>query len=205
MWMRLYLATGNQNKLRELQEMLRDSGLPIEALAADSIGGMPKVLEDQDSFLGNALKKARALAARLREGDWALADDSGLCVKALLGAPGVLSARYAGEAATDEMNVRKLLAEMRKVPDEDRSASFECHLALVSADGLEHAVAGKCPGRIARSQRGCAGFGYDPVFAPCALNGRTFAEVDAPAKAALSHRGRAMDKLLKLLRKLLTS
>ena len=193
--MRLYLATGNHKKVEELQAMLAAADLRIEVCPASDAGGMPEVEEDQDSFAGNALKKGRALAARLTDGSWALADDSGLCVDALGGAPGVRSARFAGESASDADNVRKLLQELDAIEEVNRLASFQCNLALVSSKGEEHVFEGSCPGRIIREPRGSGGFGYDPVFIP-ADREETFAQLSREEKAALSHRGAAMRQLM---------
>lgn len=178
--------------------MLREAGLPVEAHTPLSIGGMPEVVEDQKTFSGNALKKARALAALLPEDGLALADDSGICVDALNDAPGVYSARYAGEGAGDEENLVKLLQEMDGVPEGSRGARFVCHLALVSPQGEEHLFKGEIEGKILREPRGEGGFGYDPVFLP---NGRkrTTAEMSRSEKAEISHRGIAMRKFLEWL------
>lgn len=198
--MKLFLATGNAHKIEEFRELLASAGLPIEVHAASSAGGMPEVEEDQATFSGNALKKARALAERLPEGAYVLADDSGLCVDFLDGAPGVYSARYAGEQATDSENVDKLLLALADCEKPARGAGFQCHLALVSKGGEEHLFSGECRGRIVGERRGAGGFGYDPVFVPegCSLS---FAELSSEQKAAISHRGRAMVKLLAWLGK----
>ncbi len=193
--MKLFLATGNLHKIGELQAMLAAAGLDLEVHTPAMLGGMPEVVEDQDSFTGNALKKARALAALLPSEDWALADDSGLCVDALDGAPGVLSARYAGPGATDASNIEKLLEALDGIEERNRAAGFRCHLALVSPQGEEHVFEGECRGEILHACRGTAGFGYDPLFVPNGYE-RTFAELGASEKAALSHRGEAMGKLV---------
>lgn len=197
--MKLYLATGNLHKLEELRTMLRDAGLSIEVHTPAAVGGMPEVEEDQDSFSGNALKKARALAALLPDDGWALADDSGLRVDALDGAPGVYSARYAGEDATDAQNTAKLLLALDGVEDGRRGAAFHCHLALVCPGGEERVFEGSCRGSILREQAGSGGFGYDPVFAPQGFE-KTFAELTSQEKQELSHRGAAMRSLIDWLR-----
>lgn len=175
--------------------MLHEAGLDIEVHTPIAVGGMPEVVEDQDSFSGNALKKARALAAILPADSLALADDSGICIDAFGGAPGVYSARYAGEGASDEANLAKLISEMESVPEGSRGGRFVCHLAVVSPSGEEHVFAGEIRGEILRLGRGSGGFGYDPVFLPMGRK-RTTAEMRASEKAAISHRGIAMRKFL---------
>ncbi|MDQ8204511.1 RdgB/HAM1 family non-canonical purine NTP pyrophosphatase [Pelagicoccus sp. SDUM812003] len=197
--MKLYLATGNLHKIEELQAMLAAANLAVEVHTPAAVGGMPNVVEDQDSFSGNALKKARALAAMLPAEDWALADDSGLAVEILNGAPGVYSARYAGEGASDRDNLEKLLEMLKDVEDADRSASFRCHLALVSPSGEEQVFEGACHGRIISAPAGEGGFGYDPIFVPDGFD-KTFAEISSAEKQALSHRGKAMRQLVDWIR-----
>lgn len=197
--MKLYLATGNLHKIEELQAMLATAGLPIEVHGPAVLGGMPEVVEDQPGFSGNALKKARALAALMPEGSIALADDSGLCVDALDGTPGVYSARYAGENATDAENTQKLLQALSDVEEERRGAGFQCHLALVQSSGDELVFQGECRGAIIQDLRGEGGFGYDPVFVPDGYS-LSFAELSREEKASLSHRGKAMGKLVDWLR-----
>lgn len=175
--------------------MLADSGLDIDARTAEAVGGMPEVVEDQDTFSGNALKKARALAALLPEDGVALADDSGICIDAFDGAPGVRSARYAGENASDEENLDKLIREMESVPDGQRGGSFQCHLAVVEPQGRESVFVGEILGTILREKRGENGFGYDPVFLPLGYE-LTTAEMPGSAKAKISHRGNAMRRFL---------
>jgi XTP/dITP diphosphohydrolase len=193
--MRLYLATSNLHKIEELAAMLAATGLDVEVRTAQAVGGMPEVVEDQDTFSGNALKKARALAALLPEDGLALADDSGICIEAFDGAPGVYSARYAGEGATDEENLDKLIREMELLPDDQRGGSFECHLAVVAPHSDERIFVGEILGTILRERRGEAGFGYDPVFLPLGED-RTTAEMSSEEKAAISHRGNAMRQFL---------
>ncbi|EDY81724.1 non-canonical purine NTP pyrophosphatase, rdgB/HAM1 family [Verrucomicrobiia bacterium DG1235] len=199
--MKLYLATGNLHKVEELQSMLAAASLQIEVHTPIAVGGMPEVNEDQDTFSGNALKKARALAALLPEDGWALADDSGLCVDALGGAPGVYSARYAGQDATDGDNIDKLLGALEGVSDAKRGAGFQCHLAVVSPNGDEIVFKGECRGRIIRERQGEGGFGYDPVFIPAGFS-ESFAELTGDKKAEVSHRGMAMRELVAWIGKL---
>jgi XTP/dITP diphosphohydrolase len=197
--MKLYLASGNAHKAREFQALADASALPVEILSAAAIGGMPPVVEDAGTFAGNARKKARALKERLPAGAWALADDSGLCVDALGGAPGVESAYYAGSRATGAENLAKLAAVLRDVPDARRAAHFVCVLALVEADGEEHVFEGRCDGALRREPAGGGGFGYDPLFVPEGYE-RTFAELEAAVKNRISHRGRAWARLATWLR-----
>jgi XTP/dITP diphosphohydrolase len=181
--LRIVIASRNQHKLREL------SGL----LAPHELEPLPESVrlppEHGETFAANALLKARAAAAAT--GAPALADDSGIVVPALSGAPGVRSARYAGPSATDEQNLRKLLDDM--AGEQDRRAAYVCVLALVDADGSERLFEGRCEGRLAHTPRGTGGFGYDPAFVPDDLDGaeRTMAEIDPGQKDAISHRGRA--------------
>jgi XTP/dITP diphosphohydrolase len=149
----------------------------------------PAVDEDGQTFAENARKKALSLAKEL--GVWVVADDSGLCVDALDGRPGVWSARYAGEDATDEANVAKLLEELGDVADADRGAEFVCTIVLASEEGVLVETKGTCRGRITRAPRGENGFGYDPVFLYPEF-AATFAEVSADAKNSVSHRGQAL-------------
>jgi XTP/dITP diphosphohydrolase len=190
----VYLASGNAHKAREFQALADGLApvrrLPVEIISAAAIGGMPQVVEDTGSFTGNARKKARALQDRLPTGVWALADDSGLCVDALAGAPGVESAYYAGPRASGAENLAKLVAVMRDVPDERRAAHFACVLVLIGPDRDEHVFEGRCDGRLGRQPAGGGGFGYDPLFVPDGYD-RTFAELEAATKNELSHRGRA--------------
>lgn len=195
--MKIYLASANPHKAEEFRRLLDGAPArppPVEIHSAASVGGMPSVVEDTGSFEGNARKKARALLGRLPAGAWALADDSGLCVDALGGEPGVESAYYAGLRATGSENLAKLVAAMREVPDNRRAAHFVCVLILIGPDGVEHIFEGRCDGRLRREPVGGGGFGYDPLFVPEGYD-RTFAELDAAIKNRLSHRGRAWAKL----------
>ena len=186
--MRLVLATRNAHKLRELQTLLTaHEVLPLP----DNVDLPP---ETADTFAGNALGKARAAAAAT--GRPAIADDSGIEAAALGGAPGVRSARYAGEDATDEENLAKLL---REAPAGSPLA-YVCALAYVDESGAEVLVEGRCSGTLAQRPRGDGGFGYDPAFLPDDLpDGRTMAELHPAEKDAISHRGRAARALLALL------
>lgn len=197
--MKLYLASGNAHKVAELQSLADASRLPIQILSARTIGGMPAVTEDAGTFEGNARKKAIALHERLPAGGWALADDSGLCVEALDGAPGVESAYYAGPAGDGAANLAKLVATMRDVPDSRRTAQFRCVLLLIGPDGAEQVFDGRCPGRLLREPRGGGGFGYDPVFVPDGYD-QSYAELGDAVKNQISHRARAWAKLAEWIR-----
>jgi XTP/dITP diphosphohydrolase len=196
--MKLYLASGNAHKAREFQTLADASGLPVEIVSAQAVGGMPAVVEDAGTFVGNARKKARALRTRLPVEAWALADDSGLCVDELHGAPGVESAYYAGPQSDSAANLRKLVETMRGVPAVRRQAYFVCVLVLAGPGDAEHVFEGRCDGRLLDEPRGGAGFGYDPLFVPEGY-AQSFAELGDEAKHQLSHRGRAWRQLAGLL------
>lgn len=181
--MKLFVATHNQHKLSEIGNILQG----WEIVADDPDG----VEETASDFVGNALIKVRAIAAKHR-GEWCMADDSGLEVKALGGAPGVRSARYAGEPSNTPANNALLLKNLSGV--EDRTANFTCAIALVDPEGKEHTLEGKCFGKIALSPSGAQGFGYDPLFVPDGYD-KSFAELTADEKNAISHRGRALAQL----------
>jgi XTP/dITP diphosphohydrolase len=185
----LVLATRNKGKIAELKALF--SGFPIDIKSLNDFGPIPEPVEDGKTFEENAYKKAHFTARVL--GFPALADDSGLVVEALGGQPGVFSARYAGEGAGDEANIRKLLKAMEDKAD--RRAAFECVIAIAVPRGPALIYNGRCEGEIAREQRGKDGFGYDPVFFYQAL-GKTFAELSREQKNQVSHRGKAMAKLL---------
>lgn len=187
---RVVVASTNPGKVGELHDVLGEV-LDLVPRPAE----VPDVVEDADTFVGNARLKAVALAAAT--GLAAVADDSGLEVDALGGAPGVYSARYAGEGATDEANVVKLLEALADRPDPaDRTARFRCALVLRRPDGSEMVGEGSVEGHIADAPRGDGGFGYDPVFVPRGGHGFTFAEVPRQVKVALGHRARAAEALL---------
>jgi XTP/dITP diphosphohydrolase len=166
--------------------------LPFRLVSLRDLPGAPSVVEDGETFVDNARRKARELA--LWSGRLTLADDSGLVVDSLGGRPGVHSARYAGEKATDEDNRQKLLREMAGVPQEQRGAAFVCVLVLAHPDGREVMTEGRVDGRIALSPRGSGGFGYDPLFLIPAL-GKTTAELPLDEKNRISHRGLALDAM----------
>lgn len=187
--MRLVIASRNRHKVDEFRALLGVPGLVLSG--ADEWPGAPLVHEDGNTFEENAAKKAVALARAT--GQWALADDSGLEVEALGGAPGVHSAVFAGEPRDDQANNRKLLDALRGVSN--RRARFRAVLALASPSGRVETVEGVCEGRIAWEPRGSGGFGYDPLFVPEGYD-KTFAEMTPAEKNALSHRGRAVARAL---------
>ena len=194
--MKLLLASGNPKKLRELEAHLAQHGVGV--IAPSEVGGLAEVDEDQPTFAGNAAKKARSAAQAT--GMWSLADDSGLEVDALDGAPGVYSARFSGEGATDEKNNALLLERMADVPEDERNARFVCALALASPNGeIVLELEGYAHGRILQTERGDRDFGYDPLFLftepGLPQSGKSFAELDLTEKSAVSHRGRALEKL----------
>ena len=199
--MEIVLATRNAKKVEEIRRIT--TGLPIVVLSLNAFPGCPETLEDRDSFEGNAVKKA--LEVTRFTGKPALSDDSGLEVDVLNGAPGVLSARYAPDAAggNDPKNYQKLLLDLRGTPAEKRTARFVCCIALAFPDGMVRTFFGRSEGRIGHEPQGDKGFGYDPVFIPQGFD-RTFAEMSASEKDSLSHRGKAIDKLTEFLRSFLS-
>ncbi len=196
--MRLLVASRNAKKLRELQRILDAAGIVgVQLLGLDEVEPYDEAPETAPDFEGNALAKAHDGAAAT--GLACLADDSGVVVDALNGMPGVLSARWAGRHGDDAANTALLLAQLADVPDERRGAAFVSAVALVVPDVGEHVVLGRWPGRITRTAAGAGGFGYDPVFVADEASEATFAELDAAAKHAVSHRGRAFRALARQL------
>ena len=185
--MKLFVATHNQHKLSEIGNILQG----WEIVADDPDG----VEETASDFVGNALIKVHAIAAKHR-GEWCMADDSGLEVAALGGAPGVYSARYAGEDGNTPKNNALLLKNLEGVAD--RRAQFTCAVALIAPDGTEKTVEGHCPGTILTAPAGAGGFGYDPLFVPDGYT-KTFAELSPEEKNAISHRGRALALAKKII------
>jgi len=189
---RLVLGTRNDKKRRELEELLSLPSLELVTLA--NYPGAPEVEETGSTFLENAALKAVTLAKSL--GVWVLGEDSGLCVDALGGRPGIYSARFAGEPSNDERNNDKLLHELSGIPDEKRTAHYVCTAALSDPSGNVRATAeGRCHGVITWERLGTGGFGYDPLFL-IAMEGKTFGELPAAFKQSISHRAEAM-KLLR--------
>ena len=197
--MKLYLASGNAHKAEEMNALARASGLDVEIVSAKTVGGMPPVAEDTGTFAGNAVKKARALKSVLPPEAWVLSDDSGVCVDALGGAPGVESAYYAGPQSDPRANLLKLVETMRGVPAARRGAHFYCLLALLGPDGDPQVFEGRCEGVLLDEPRGGGGFGYDPIFWPDG-HGRSYAELTEVEKNGMSHRGRAWAGLAERLR-----
>jgi len=197
--MRILIATLNAGKLGEYERLLADvPGLELETMA--TLADPVEVVEDQDTFRGNALKKAMEIATAA--GMLCLADDSGLQVDALRGRPGVYSARYAGEGSTDAENNAKLLDELSGIADDERTARFQCAIVIVDQSGRELAIAeGACEGRIGSEPRGSHGFGYDPLFVPEGYT-QTMAELGPETKNEISHRAKAAAKLVPILREL---
>ena len=195
----LWIASGNAKKRRELERLLEPLGWQIRTLA-----DLPEpidIVEDGDTFAANAAIKAQTLARLV--GAPALGDDSGLCVDALDGRPGIFSARYAGDDASDSDRIRKLLGELDDRPDRGRDAQFVCHVCIADANGeVATRVEERCHGTIRRSPSGTDGFGYDPVFEPTTQPTeitRTFAEFSAEEKDEVSHRGKALRGLAERL------
>jgi XTP/dITP diphosphohydrolase len=194
--MQVVLASGNKGKLRELASLLAPFGFD---LIAQNQLGVETPPETGTTFAENALLKARHAAAATNRA--ALADDSGLEVDALNGRPGVYSARYAGEGATDQANLSKMLDELRGVPASRRSARYQCVIAFIASPSDPHPViaTGTWEGALITAPRGLGGFGYDPIFVPAGFD-RTAAELPSGEKNALSHRGQALRALLEHLR-----
>jgi XTP/dITP diphosphohydrolase len=187
---KIVLASRNRGKIEEIQALLAESGVTLQSL--DDYPNLPDIREDGNSFLDNALTKAKTIAELT--GETVLADDSGLEVTALGGAPGIYSARYAGDSADDNKNILKLLSNLEGVPPEEREAAFRCILVLYRSDGRYDAFDGKWEGRIAEVPAGKGGFGYDPVFY-LPEQGVTAAELPAEIKNRISHRAKAVEKL----------
>ncbi len=196
----LVIGTRNAKKLQEIREILGDLGIELRDLT--SYPAAPEVIEDGTTFEANARKKAVELALAL--GQWVLGEDSGLVVPALNGRPGVYSARYAGKQGDDAANNARLLAELAPLPEDRRAAYYVCTAALADPQGeVKAVVEGRCHGVILRELRGTGGFGYDPLFLIPEYH-RTFGELSARAKHALSHRARALEQLRPVLRRWLT-
>ncbi len=194
----IVIATRNAHKLEELDRILKAAGIDVELLSVDKFPGAPEVDETEDSFEGNALLKARALAQFT--GLPAIADDSGLCVDALNGSPGILSARWSGATENvDATNLALVLEQTVDVPDDKRGAQFVCAAAYVLPDGTEHVVRGTVEGRLLRSPQGTNGFGYDPIFVPAGFS-KTTAEMTPAEKDAISHRSKALAELVTRIR-----
>lgn len=192
---KIVLATRNKHKIQEIKTILGD--LPFEILTLNDFPDVPVLREDGATFQDNSLQKAQAVYQHTELP--ALADDSGLEVFFLNGRPGVLSARYAGDGASDEQNNEKLLGQMRGVAPRRRHAQFRAVLTLLDEKGVD-VTEGICPGRLAESGRGTNGFGYDPIFIPSGFS-RTYAELTAEEKNQISHRARALAAMREVLRR----
>lgn len=195
------LASRNRKKAAEMAALLAPHGIEVQSVA--DFPDVPEIVEDGRTFGENAAKKAAETAQRLSR--WTLGEDSGLMVDALGGAPGIYSARYSGEDATDEQNNAKLIAELEGVPDGKRWAQYVCHVAVADPDGrIRLNVEATCRGKITEEARGKNGFGYDPYFLIPEYH-RTFGQLSPLVKSQLSHRARAFERVIPQLVKLLDS
>jgi len=197
--MKLVLATRNKGKIAEIKKLVSDLS-QVELVFLDDFQNLPDIAETGKTFKENALIKAKEIASLT--GHWALADDSGLEVDYLQGAPGVYSARFSGEKATDAQNNAKLLSLLKNVPWEKRQAKFVCVIAICNPKGQCYTLEGECKGYIALEPKGTHGFGYDPVFFVPAY-GKTMAELEPEIKNQISHRAMALKRLKPLLRQML--
>lgn len=198
--MKLVLATANPHKVIELSRILEAGHIDVPLASLTEFPGAPDVAETGATFAENALLKAHAIAQFT--GLPAVADDSGLCVDALNGMPGVLSARWSGRHGDDAANLHLLVAQLADVPDDRRGAQFVCDAALALPDGREHVSEGRVTGRLIREPRGSNGFGYDPIFVPDSAS-ITTAEMDPADKDRISHRGKALRGLAPIIAALL--
>ena len=196
MSVQLVLATRNAKKLAELDRLLAGAGLDVQILGSDAFSELPEIEETGSTFAENSLIKARAVSTHT--GLIAIDDDSGLCVDALDGQPGIYSARWAGQGATDESNLDLVLEQIRDIEPARRTAHFACAAALVLPSGEEYVVQGQVNGVLLTQRRGVGGFGYDPIFLPdgCDI---TTAEMTSEQKDAISHRGQAMRALVPVI------
>ncbi|MCB5911853.1 RdgB/HAM1 family non-canonical purine NTP pyrophosphatase [Streptomyces pinistramenti] len=197
---RLILATRNAGKITELRAILAAAGLDVELVGADAYPEVPDVKETGVTFAENALLKAHTLARAT--GHPAVADDSGLCVEVLGGAPGIFSARWAGRHGDDRANLALLLAQLSDIDDNHRAAHFACAAALALPDGTQRVVEGTLRGTLRHTPAGTGGFGYDPILQPLGET-RTCAELTADEKNAISHRGQAFRALAPVVKELL--
>jgi XTP/dITP diphosphohydrolase len=192
----LIIATGNAHKVEEFELLLQ--GLEFDVVSAKSCGGMPEVDENGATFAANAQLKAEALRAQAPADAWVMADDSGLEVDALDGAPGIYSARYAGADASDGDNVVKLLEALKDMPKAKRTARFRCVLCVIDHEGYITHYDGSCEGRIDTEVHGDGGFGYDPIFIPDGYS-ESFAQLGDSVKSQLSHRAKAVEWMRSIL------
>lgn len=196
MSVQLVLATRNAKKLAELDRLLAGAGLDVQIVGSDAFSELPEIEETGSTFAENSLIKARAVSTHT--GLIAIADDSGLCVDALDGQPGIYSARWAGQGATDESNLDLVLEQIRDIEPARRTAHFACAAALVLPSGEEYVVQGQVNGVLLTQRRGVGGFGYDPIFLPDGFD-ITTAEMTSEQKDAISHRGQAMRALVPVI------
>jgi XTP/dITP diphosphohydrolase len=196
----LVIASNNEEKIKEISTVLNDFPIAIRKLC--EFPRFPPIHEDQKTFEGNALKKARQVAQFTNK--LSLADDSGLVVPYLKGQPGIYSARYAGPEATDAENNQKLLEEMSEAEEEDRKATFVCYLALTHPSGQERIIKGECEGIIAVKPQGRYGFGYDPLFTLPSID-KTMAQLSLLDKLKWSHRGHALRQLIEIIPEFINS
>jgi XTP/dITP diphosphohydrolase len=199
---RVFLASRNAKKLGEMRRILAEHMPGLEVVGLDDVTSYDEPVEDQPTFAGNALVKARA--GLVATGLPSVADDSGLCVDALNGMPGVLSARWSGPPKSDDRNNALLLDQLHDVPEERRGAHFACAVAFCAPGEPELVVEGRMDGTVIRELRGSGGFGYDVLFEAAEYPGRTTAELDPAAKDAISHRGRALREIAPQIAALLT-
>lgn len=192
----IVIATYNKNKLRQFRDLFK-SECSLEVKGLHEFDQLPEIIEDQDTFEGNAIKKATTIAEAIQGP--VIADDSGLVVPALGGAPGVYSARYAREGATDEQNNQKLIDAIRSLPEQERNAFYVCAMAFVVPAQTSIVVRGECHGQVIDERRGTEGFGYDPIFY-IPEEKATMAELPAERRYAISHRAKATKKLIQLLK-----
>lgn len=199
--MKIYIATSNAHKLQEFSQMFANAGIQADVFGANALENFVPPEEDGKTFFENAFIKVRALKKIAPAEAFVFADDSGIVVDALNGAPGIYSARYAGVdgAKADESNNARLLRELENVPDEKRSARFVCAIALICPNGQESAFEGKIEGFINHGAVGCGGFGYDPLFYVPRF-GKTTAELSSSEKNAVSHRGMAFAKMVEFIK-----
>lgn len=196
----LVISTRNQKKFKEIKRLFK--GDDIEVLSMEDLTGIPPVVEDKKTFEGNAVKKALAVSRRTNA--LVLADDSGLEVYSLDGAPGVLSARYAGAQKSDRLNCLKLLDALKGKPVPERKARFRCAVAIARGGKLIETVEGSCEGIISPGMEGSTGFGYDPLFIPKGRK-KTFAQLGPEVKDALSHRAKALRKAKRVIGRYLSA
>ncbi len=197
--MRLYLASNNPHKAAEFDALAKSRGAHVEIMSARAAGGMPSVAEDTGTFEGNAKKKAEALHAVLPADAWVIADDSGLCVDVLNGAPGVESAYFAGPEGDSAKNLSRLIRELRHIPRAKRTAQFVCVLYLIAPGAVDRVFTAHCDGVLLQEPQGSGGFGYDSIFVPAGCES-TLAELTAEEKNRISHRALAFAALLAGLR-----